>query len=132
MLVAPRVRPFASLKRTKMRLAAGSKLTGPLPVTKMPNVGVALAAMWLVTVPARGPRQTPVAGSVWQRSRATGTSTPAVSADTVMAPARPTFTVATANTPNPLSPERVTIPSLFVVAARATMSGTGADDGGDE
>jgi len=37
------VTPFASLNRTKIRLAAGSKATTPLPVTKIWKVDVALA-----------------------------------------------------------------------------------------
>src|SRR4029077_2304441 len=40
-LVAPRVTPPASLKRTKTRLLVGSKGTVPAPVTKMPKLGVA-------------------------------------------------------------------------------------------
>ena len=42
-----------------------------------------------------------------------------------MAPAAPTFTVATAKTPDPVSPGIVTIPSLLIVALTATISGIG-------
>src|SRR5262245_36787293 len=43
-LVAPRVRPPASLKRTNTRLRAGSKGITPAAATKTPNVGVAFAS----------------------------------------------------------------------------------------
>ena len=49
-LVDPRVTLPASLNRTKMRLAAGSNGTFPLPCTKIPKVGVALALIVVVTV----------------------------------------------------------------------------------
>ena len=40
-LVPPRVTPpFASLKRRKIRFVPGSKGTVPVPVMKMPKVGV--------------------------------------------------------------------------------------------
>jgi hypothetical protein len=42
-LVDPRVTRPASLKRTNTRLLAGSKGTVPVPATKIPKVGVALA-----------------------------------------------------------------------------------------
>src|SRR5262245_4777679 len=51
-----------------------------------------------------------------------------VSADTVMLPLAPTFTVATAKAPVPLEPGMLTIPSLVAVAPKATMSGTGVAD----
>ena len=44
-LVEPRVILLLSLKRTKIRLAAGSKDTLPPPWTKIPKVGVALALL---------------------------------------------------------------------------------------
>ena len=53
-----------SLKRTKMRLRAGSNGTAPAPVTKMAKVGVALAPMLVVTVLVGDAMQTPVAGVV--------------------------------------------------------------------
>jgi hypothetical protein len=61
-LVAPRVTPFASLKRTNTRLLAGSKGTVLAPVTKIPKVGVSPALICVVTLPAGDPRHTPVAG----------------------------------------------------------------------
>src|SRR5262245_26320357 len=53
----------------------------------------------------------------------TGRSAAPMSAEAVIVPPAPTFTVATANTPVPVVPGILTIPSLFRVAARATMSG---------
>jgi hypothetical protein len=43
----------------------------------------------------------------------------------VIVPLAPTFTVATANTPVPVVPGILTMPSLVGVAARATISGIG-------
>src|SRR5262245_15243107 len=51
-----------------------------------------------------------------------------VSAETVINPLAPTFTVATANTPAPLGPGMFTIPSPLGVATRATISGVGVVD----
>jgi hypothetical protein len=51
-----------------------------------------------------------------------------VSADAVIVPLAPTFTVATAKAPGPLVPGTLTMPSLVVVAAKATISGTGVGD----
>ena len=48
-----------------------------------------------------------------------------MSADAVILPLAPTFTVATTNTPVPVLPGIFAIPSLVRVAASATMSGTG-------
>ena len=55
----------------------------------------------------------------------TGNDALPVSADAVMFPLAPTFTVATAKAPMPFVPRMFTMPSLVVVAANATMSGTG-------
>ena len=66
----------------------------------------------------------PLAGLVWQSATLTGRRTPPVSAEAVMRPLAPTFTVAIANTPTPLAPGIPTTPVLPMVAARATMSGT--------
>jgi hypothetical protein len=55
----------------------------------------------------------------------TGNGIPPVSTKAVIFPLAPTFTVATAKAPVPLVPGMLTIPSLFCVAAKATMSGTG-------
>src|SRR6516164_5398288 len=57
---------------------------------------------------------------------ATGSATTPVSAETVIVPPAPRFTVATAKTPVPVVPGIWTIPSFFSVALRATTSGTGA------
>jgi hypothetical protein len=122
-----------SLKRTNIRFVAGLKATLPLPWTKIPNVGVALASIVVVTLLAGGAKQAPVVGLVWQRERFTGRVAPPVSADAVIFPLAPTFTVATANTPVPGAPGMLTIPSPpletpFMVAANATMSGIGVAD----
>ena len=47
-----------------------------------------------------------------------------VSADAVILPLAPKFTVATANAPVPFVPPIFTMPSLVLVASNATMSGT--------
>src|SRR6266536_423967 len=57
----------------------------------------------------------------------TGSVALPVSADAVIVPPAPTFTVATAKAPVPLVPGISTMPSLLDVAARATMSDTGVD-----
>ena len=51
-LVAPRVAPAASPKRTNTRLVAGSKGTVAVPVMKMPNVGVSPPLICVVTLGA--------------------------------------------------------------------------------
>src|SRR4030095_12811699 len=58
----------------------------------------------------------------------TGNEELPVSADTVMVPAAPTFTVATAKAPVPFVPGMFAIPSLVSVAANATMSGNGVEE----
>ena len=58
----------------------------------------------------------------------TGKAALPVSADAVMLPLTPTFTVATAKAPVPVAPGIFTMPSLVSVAAKATMSGTGVAD----
>src|SRR5437867_1301805 len=83
----------------------------------MPNVGVALASIVVVTVAAAAPRHAPVVGLVWQRDSVTGSGTPPVSAEAVITPLAPTLTVATANTPVPVAPGTLTIPPLDSVAA---------------
>ena len=54
----------------------------------------------------------------------TGKNAPPVSAEAVMRPLAPKFTVATAKSPVPFVPETSTMPLLPVVAANATKSGT--------
>ncbi|MCH8320019.1 MAG: DUF2911 domain-containing protein, partial [Acidobacteria bacterium] len=51
-----------------------------------------------------------------------------VSAEAMMTPPEPTFTVATEKNPVPAVPGMFTMPSLNIVAPRATMSGTGVAD----
>jgi hypothetical protein len=97
-------------------------------VTNAVNVGVAPAAICVVTVDPIGEIQAAVAGSVSHSVTFTGRFTPPVSGDTVMRPATPTFTVATPNTPVPVLPGMFTIPVLPMVAPSATMSGTGVFD----
>ena len=58
----------------------------------------------------------------------TGSVALPVSADAVIFPLAPTFTVATAKAPVPVVPGTFTMPSLVVVAAKATMSGTGVEE----
>ena len=98
---------------------------GPLLDTKTPNVGVAFALIWVVTVGVGKETQRPVSGMVWQMRRLTGRPAAPVSAETVIRPVAPTLTVATAKAP---ALARLTMPVLPAVAASATMSGTGVTD----
>ena len=59
-LVEPRVTPPASLNRTKIRFVAGLKATLPLPATNIPNVGVALELIVVVTLLLGDAKQAPV------------------------------------------------------------------------
>ena len=135
-LVAPRVTPAASLKRTKIRLLAGSKGIGPPAVTNRPKVGVSPALNCVVTLGPIAELQAPVAGLVWQSEMVTGIAVCPVSAEAAIIPPAPTLTVATAKTPASAAlAERATtgfgtftMPSLLSVAASATMSGTGVID----
>src|SRR3989304_4186651 len=54
-------------KRTRMRFVAGSKGMGPVPITKTPKVGVALALICVVTLGPMAEMHWPVAGFVSQR-----------------------------------------------------------------
>jgi hypothetical protein len=56
--------PAASLKRTKIRFVAGSNGTLPVPCTKIPNVGVALALIVVITLLIGGAKHAPVVGLV--------------------------------------------------------------------
>jgi hypothetical protein len=106
-------------------LGAGSKGTVPVPVTKIPKVGVALELIVVTIGPVVGMvgfTHWPVIGFVSQSDITSGKITSPVSAEAVMTPLAPTFAVATAKTPV-LS--TFTIPSFVSVAAKATMSGTG-------
>jgi hypothetical protein len=60
--------------------------------------------------------------------RSIGRFAPPVSAETVIGPLAPTFTVATAKTPVPFDPGMFTMPSPLGVATRATISGVGVVD----
>jgi hypothetical protein len=109
-----------------MRLLAGSKAPGaPRPRRNTPKVGVLPASIGVVTLLVGAARHIPVAGTVSQMDRTTGSVTPPVLAEAVIVPRVPTFTVATANTPVPAGPAMLTTPSLLTVAASATMSGMG-------
>src|SRR5512146_1171001 len=55
----------------------------------------------------------------------TGNDAAPVSAEAVIVPPAPTFTVATQKAPVPLVPGMLAIPSLVSVATNATISGTG-------
>jgi hypothetical protein len=94
----------------------------------MANVGVAAAAMVVVTPAAAVPRQAPVAGFVSQMDKATGRLAPPNPGVAVIVPVDPTFTDATAKAPDPPTPGRRTVPSPVGVTADATMSGTGVFD----
>jgi hypothetical protein len=127
-LVEPRVEPVSSLKRTKIRCAAGLKSTTPPNVTKTPNVPVAPALVVVVTLLDGGAVQVPEKGTVWHKAKLSGRLTLPVSAVAVAIPDAPTFTVATANAATAVVDRPVTMPSLFAVAARATTSGLGVDE----
>ena len=112
------------MKRTKTRLLAGSNgIALELPA-KIAKVGVALAAMVVVTPAAAGATHAPVAGLVWHRLRLIGKLVPPVSALAVIVSALPTLTVATANAPYWLDAEISTMPGS-PEATSATISGTG-------
>src|SRR5262245_63675641 len=68
------------------------------------------------------------AGLVWQIDNVTGRATPPVSADAVICPLAPTFTVATEKKPVPLAPGMFTMPFPDGVAPSATMSGWGVSE----
>ena len=84
-----------------------------------------MAFIVVVTVLPIPEMHAPVAGFVSHREMLNGNIALPVSAELVMLPLVPTFTVATANTPVPFDPGIFTIPSPLGVAANATMSGTG-------
>src|SRR5439155_15059258 len=83
-LVAPRITPPESLKRTKIRFPAGSKGTLPVPVMKIAKVGVSLASICVVTLLTVGEMHCPVAGTVSHIEMLTGRLTPPVSAEAVI------------------------------------------------
>src|SRR5262249_7709716 len=112
-------------KRTKTRFAAGSNGTVAPAPTKIPKVGVAFESIVVETVEPAVPRHCPVDGLVWQMARLSGRVAGPGSILAVIVPAAPTFTVATANAP-PLMVTSTMPGSLL--AAKATMSGTGLDE----
>jgi hypothetical protein len=122
------VTPAESLNRTKTRFVAGSKGTVPVAVRKIPNVGVLLVSICTVALPLGAERQIPVEGFVWHTEMATGSVASPVSAEVVMSPPVPTFTVATARAPAWAAPLTVTMPSFIGVVASATISGVGDVD----
>src|SRR5262249_18244227 len=122
------VTPPASAKRTKTRLFAGSKAIELVAVTKIANVGVALAPMSVLRLPLTGVAQLPVAGTVRQMPIATGRFASPVSAPTPIAPAAPAFVVATAKAPVSPVPPMLRMPSREGVVATATMSGVAATE----
>ena len=87
------------------------------------NVGVSPPLICVSAVGAAGCRQTPVTGSLRQIVTASGRIALPVLVDAVMSPEAPTLTVATENAPTP--PVTLAMPSPLIVAASATMSGTG-------
>jgi len=122
------VTPAESLKRTKILLVAGSKETFPVPSTKTPKVGASLASIVVVTLSADDNKQVSVIGSISQIEIPTGRFTPPVSAEAVIVPPTPMFSVATEKTPVPFAPGIFTIPSVVRVAAIATISGVGVSE----
>ena len=85
------------MKRTKTRLVPGVKLNAPVPVTKMPKVGVAPALIVTVALDAGvvGFMHALVIGLVWHSAMLTGSVADPVSAVAVIDALMPTFTVAT-------------------------------------
>lgn len=82
----------------------------------------------VVTLGPMAEMHCPVAGLVSHKKTLSGKEALPVSADAVMVPFTPTFTVATAKAPVPFVPGIFTMPSLVAVAAKATISGTGVAD----
>ena len=127
-LVAPRVTPWGSRKRTKMRLRAGSKDTVPFPSTKSPKVGVALALICVVTLLAGAAMHVPDVGFVSQIVRVTGRVSPHLRVLTALPP-HVSFTPLVADCRNlgelavPAMPAQ-RIPDAPDAAAGDTESGT--------
>jgi hypothetical protein len=122
MLVDPRTFPVGPLKRTNARTWEGKKGRALSADTKNPKVGVALAAIVVVTDALGTPRQAPVVGLVWQIVRLTGRVMSPQSTLTATEPAMPRLTVATAKAPGWLVPDSRSTPSCVGVAAKATTS----------
>jgi len=91
------------MNRPNTRLFFASSGMVVFVLAKTAKVGVWPAPIAVVTVGVGIARQAPVTGLVWQTPRDTGTLTPPVSAENVMLPAHPTFDVAIANAPTPLT-----------------------------
>lgn len=96
---------------------------------RTPKVGVALAAINVVTLGLSDEIHSPLTGLVWQRDTFSGKDASPVSTEAVMIPVVPTLTVATANTAVSLVPGTFAMPgSGGSVADKATMSGTGPNE----
>src|SRR5271163_3616110 len=89
----------------------------------MPKVGVALAAIDVLTLAAGAARQAPLVGLVWQTESVTGSIAEPVFAAAVIVAAMPRLTVATTKSPVPVT-GMSTYPGS-PEAASATISGTG-------
>src|SRR5262245_30524770 len=124
-LVDPRVTPWSSSKRTKMRLWAASNGISPLPVTNTAKTPTPSEPNWRVTVGAGGDRHCAVATFATQMLVMSGTFAVPVSAETVRIAVAPTFAVATANAVTPSGPGTSTMPAPPVVAPTAMTSGPG-------
>jgi hypothetical protein len=95
---------LASVKVTKTRLTPGESGTAALPIAKMPKVGVALAAIVVVTLAAGVARHAPVVELVWQTSNVTGRFAVPLLALAVIYAELPRLTAATAKSPVPVAP----------------------------
>src|SRR5580698_6050571 len=91
--VSPRKTPPGSVNWTNTRLTPGRSGTEALPVTKMPKVEVALAAIVVVTLIAGLARQAPLAGLVWHNASVTGRVAAPVLATAVIVASLPRLTV---------------------------------------
>src|ERR1700733_5061129 len=109
------------------RDVAGAKAIEPLDCRKTEKVGEAPALSFSDTILLGGARQALVAGFVSHSAIESGRRVEPVSADTLIDPALPRFTVATANAAAPFSGIS-TMPSAVGVAASAMMSGIGVEE----
>ena len=91
-----------------------------------------MASIVVVTLSAGGNKQVSVTGSISQIEIPTGRFAPPVSAEAVIVPPIPRFSVATEKTPVPLAPGIFTMLSLVRVAATATISGVGVSEAENE
>ena len=82
--VAPRTAQQASVNRAKTQFTAGWSTTLAVPVTKNPNVGVALLPIVVTALPVGGDIQAPGVELVWQTMIGTGRFAGPVSPVTVI------------------------------------------------